>query len=446
MPVNTTATFASDVRLAIAEDLLPLSQNYLVVYQLGEPCEIPKGHGNTLTKIRYNRIPLPFAPLLEAVPQNSSPMAISAVTMATQQWGGSLELSDLSTYRVAHDVVSKARELIAIQAAEVMERNTFNTLMGFTQINTVNGVGSVFALNANDTLGIYDLTRAEVQLRNLGAYQWMGNEEVNPKLDPHQDSDAKSRKMPSPHYILVCHDFVAGDLRTQSTFVQAASYSDINKLYNNEAGQWSGCRVVSTNFVPYFTGQAAISGSPLSSGGTLAGPTYYIIVTLSDPMRQYETIISQVSGAISVTGPNGAVSVILPSSSYTYNVYIGTSTSPVNLGTCVAGPTSGPYQGMATQLAGGQTVTITGIGTPQVPPAPVATGVTVYPSWLIAKYAYSQIKLKDIEINYLGQADKSDRYNQRRVVTWLADFGTGLDNNTYAIRIMSSSQFFTTYS
>jgi hypothetical protein len=290
------------------------------------------------------------------------------------------------------------------------------------------------------------LTRAEVQLRNLGAYQWMGNEEVNPKLDPHQDSDAKSRKMPSPHYILVCHDFVAGDLRTQSTFVQAASYSDINKLYNNEAGQWSGCRVVSTNFVPYFTGQAAISGSPLSSGGTLAGPTYYIIVTLSDPMRQYETIISQVSGAISVTGPNGAVSVILPSSSYTYNVYIGTSTSPVNLGTCVAGPTSGPYQGMATQLAGGQTVTITGIGTPQVPPAPVATGVTVYPSWLIAKYAYSQIKLKDIEINYLGQADKSDRYNQRRVVTWLADFGTGLDNNTYAIRIMSSSQFFTTYS
>ena len=444
MPINPMAAFSADIETLIADELLPLAQNRLVVYHLGEPIKMPKGRGTTYTKTRFNRLPLPYAPLQEAVPGSGFVMALSQVTAAVQQWGGLVILSDRATYTIKHDTMSKAKELIAIQAAETLERNTFNTLFGFTQVNTVNSRGSRYALQAGDVLGLIDLQRAQVQLSTIGAYQWMGNEEVNPRVDAKtQDSDALSRKMPSPHYIMVVHDFVSGDLRQQALFVQASSYSDVNKLYNSEVGQWAGDRVVKSNMVPYFTGSALITGTPSASGGSLATfATYNIIVTESDPMRQYETVIHQVSGNISVTGPTGSISVVLPASANTFSIYITTAgASPINLALTPQGPLSGPFQGQAIQLAGGQTVTLTGIGVAQVPPAPVATGLTVYPSWIFGKYAYSQIVLDDIQVQYLDEADKSDPFNQLREVTWKIDYGSMLDNNTYAIRVESVSQF-----
>ena len=165
-----------------------------------------------------------------------------------------------------------------------------------------------------------------------------------------------------------------------------------------------------------------------------------------EAMKQYETVIHQISGSISVTGPNGSISVVLPASSNTYSVYIGTTSTTVTfLGVTAAGPLSGPFQGQATQLAGGQTVVITAIGVAQVPPSAPATGVTVYPSWLIGKYAFTQVVLDDIQVQLLDKADKADPYNQLREATWKVDYGTLLDNNLFAVRIESASQFSATF-
>lgn len=445
MATNLMQAFAADIENIIDDELLPLTQNQLVVYPLGEPKKMPKGRGTTYTKMRYNRLPLPSGPLQEAVTPAGNAMTISEVTVTVQQWGGLVVLSDRATYTIKHDTLMKARELISIQAAETLERNCFNTFFGFTQVNTANSVGSRAALTAANTLSLNDLERSSAQLSTLGAYEWMGTEEVNPKIDAKADADAKSRKMPSPHYILVCHRFVVSDLRTQALFVQASSYSDVNKLYNAEVGQWAGCRVVSTNMCPFFVGVAAIQGTASASGGTLATGNYYVVVTESDPMRQYEQNIHQVSNVIAVTGPNGSISVVLPVSSFTYNVYIGTTNAPVNLGVSPQGPASGVFQGQATLLGGGQTVTITGLGIAQVPPSAPATGVTVYPSWLLGKYAYTQVVLDDIEINLLKDPDKADPHNLLREVTWKVDYGTMLDNNLFAIRIESASQFSSTF-
>jgi hypothetical protein len=342
-------------------------------------------------------------------------------------------------------MMMKGRELSSIQAAETLERNTFNTLFGFSQVNTANSVGSRFALAAGNTLGTVDLERASAQLANLGAYEWLGSEDVNPKVDAKRDADSLSRKMPSPHFIAVMHRFVASDLRMQSSFQQASAYSDVNKLYNSEVGQWAGCRCVASNMVPFFTGATLISGTAVASGGSLTSTNYFVLVTEADPIRQYEQNIHQVSGAIAVTGPNGSITVVLPASSYTYTIYLGTTASPTNLALCSAGPLSGPYQGMSTQLAGGQTVTLTGIGTPQVPPSPVATGVTVYPTWVLGKYAYTQVVLDDIQIQYLDKADKADPFNQLRECTWKVDYGTLLDANLFCVRIESASAFNSTF-
>jgi hypothetical protein len=144
-----------------------------------------------------------------------------------------------------------------------------------------------------------------------------------------------------------------------------------------------------------------------------------------------------------VTGPNGSISVTLPSTptGFTFNVYVGTTTSPGNLGITAAGPTVGPLAGQAVQLAGGQTITITGVGLAQTPPAAPATGVTVYPTYIFGRGAYGQVMLDDIKYSYLDKADKSDPLNQLRVVGWKVYYGTILLNQLFFMRIESTSAF-----
>jgi hypothetical protein len=199
--------------------------------------------------------------------------------------------------------------------------------------------------------------------------------------------------------------------------------------------------------VPFWTGNALIQGVAGSAGALATNATYYTIVTASDTQNQYESWITQVSAATSVAGPNGSIAITLPSTptGFTFNVYIGTTTSPDNLATTAAGPTTGPLQGQATQLAGGQTVILTGIGASQVPPAAPAAGVTVYPTLVFGRGAYGQIMLDDIKYTFLKDADKSDVLNMLRVVGWKVMYGTILLNQLFFGRIESTSAFSGTF-
>jgi len=202
--------------------------------------------------------------------------------------------------------------------------------------------------------------------------------------------------------------------------------------------------------VPFFTGfannAAGVTYTPGTSGALASNAGYRIIITGSDTQNQYESQIYVVSGAQNVTGPTGSIAVLTPSTAgYTYNIYIGTTTSPGNLGLTTSGPTSGPLAGQAVQLPPATTVTITGTGLAQTPPAPPGSGITVYPTFIIGRGAYAQVSLDDIKINALLGADKSDPLNQLRVVGWKVFYGTLITNVQFFMRIESTSAFAATY-
>lgn len=446
MTTNPASNFSADVEAYIADKTLPLARRWLVVYQFGDPATLPKGRGTTYTATRFNRVPLPYAPLSEGVPPVGQTMTISQVNATAQQWGDKITITDVGEMTIKHPLFQKGIELTALQIAETLERNTFNSLMAGTQINYVNSRGSRGSLVAGDVLNPYEVTRMYGALATIGAPRFMGDERTDMKIDA-QAAASKASQNPrkAPHYVTIMHTLVEQDLRQNSAIVQAWSYSDINKLYNAEVGDWNGNRFCSSNMVPSFTGVAQIN-SVAGTAGVLASDDYYIIVTASDTQNQYESRIYQVSTAATVTGPTGSVSVTLPAlSGYTFNIYIGTTTSPTNLGVCTAGPSSGPLQGMATQLAANQTVVITDIGTAQTPPAAPATGVTVYPTFIFGRGAYTQVLLDDVKYSYLKDADKSDPLNQLRIVGWKCFYGTLLSNVTFMGRIESTSAFSTTF-
>jgi N4-gp56 family major capsid protein len=448
MAINSSGSFSADIEAYIADKTLPLTRKQLVVYQFGDPLTLPKGRGVTYTATRYNRVPLPFAPLSEGVPPAGELMTIQQVTATALQWGDKITITDVAELTIKHPLFKKAIELTGLQVAETLERNTWNNLLGFTQVNYVNSRGSRAALVAGDVLNTHELNRAFAQLHNLGAPRFMGDEMTDTKLEADAGgAKASSNPRAMPHFSCVLHDFPAADLRENQPIQYAWSHSDINRLYNNELGEWSGIRFCVSNMCPFWTGVAAIQGTAALTGSLPTNATYYVIVTASDTQNQYESQIYQVSNAISVTGPNGSIQVTLPVlSGYTFNVYVGTTNAPSNLGLCpLSGPTVGPLQGQAVQLAGGQTVTITGIGAFQIPPAAPGTGFTVYPSYIFGRGAYGQVMLDDVKFTYLKDADKSDPINQLRIVGWKCFYGTLIQNVQFAMRIESTSAFNSTF-
>jgi hypothetical protein len=344
----------------------------------------------------------------------------------------------------------KATELTALQVSETLERNTFNAIMAFTNVNYVNTRGARASLVAGDVLNPHEVNRAYGALFTNGAPRFSGDEITDMKIQADAGgAEASSSPRKMPHYVALIHPLVAQDMRENATVVTAWSYSDINRLYNYEIGEWGGIRFCQSNMVPTFTGFTNSAGSLTYTPGTagsLATNSYFVIVTGTDSQNQYESQIYAVSGSQSVTGPNGSITVLTPSTTgFTYNVYIGLTSTPATLGLSTSGPASGPLQGQAVQLPPATSVVITGIGLAQTPPAPPASTVTVYPTFIFGRGAYGQVMLNDVKFSYLKDADKSDPLNQLRIVGWSCFYGTLLQNVAFAMRIESTSAFSATY-
>ena len=446
MPVNQSSGFQADVEAYIAQSTLPLARRQLVVYQFGDPLELPKGRGVVYQAARWNRVPLPYAPLSEGVPPIGQSMTVTMVSATAVQWGDKITLTDVADMTIKHPMFKIAKELCALAVAETLERNTFNNLNALTQVNYVNTRGARANLVTGDVLNLHEINRVTGALETIGAPRFMGDEQTNTKLGA-ESGGARASADPRgmPHYTAVIHSLAQQDLRENSTFVTASAYSDINKLYNSEIGELGGVRFTKTNMVPTWTGFAQVNGVAGNSG-VLASGTYYTVVTGSDTSNQYESYITQVSAGTVVTGPNGSITVTTPNvAGFTWNVYVGTTTSPGNLGLSNAGPVVGPLTGQATQLPSNTAVVITGLGIVQSPPAAPATGVTVYPTYVFGRGAYGQVKLDDIKYSYLDKADKSDPLNQLRVIGWKVMYGMIVLNNLFAARLESTSAFSATF-
>ena len=446
MAVNYSTSFQADVEAYIANETLPLARRRLVAYRFADPLKLPKGRGVQYSAARWNRLPLPAFPLSEGVPPQGQTMSVTMVSATAVQWGDKVVMTDVMEMTIKHPTFQIAKELCTLAVAETLERNTYNALMGGTQVNYVNTRGSRLNLVAGDVLNIHEFNRMDGALETLGAPRFMGDEQTD-KWEEAESGGARASNDPRgmPHYAAVIHTLCVQDVRENSTFVLASSYSDINKLYNAEIGELSGIRFCSTNMIPTFTGYAQVNGAA-GVAGNLAGGTYYLIVTGSDIQNQYELYLAQVSAAMTVTGPNGSISFTTPNvAGYTFNAYIGTTTSPANLGLSSSGPTTGPMAGQAVQLPPNTAVVLTGLGLAQVPPAPAPTGLTVYPTFIFGRGAYGQVVLDDIKYTYLDKADKSDPHNQLRVVGWKVMYGTILLNQLFFGRIESTSAFSTTF-
>lgn len=442
MANNTSSTFSADIRNYIAEKVLPLAKRQLTAYQFADKLKLPANMGTTYTATRYSRLNLPFAPLSEGVPSVGETMSISQSQGVAQQWGDSVAITDVAELTIAHGVFKQAVKLTGMQLSETLERNSYtgtNGLMAGSNINYANTKASRAALLATDVLSPHEINRAVNVLELAGAPKF-----GEPESESYEVDAAMKKGTTNPHYVAIIHPSPAQDMRENSTVSTAWSYSDINRLYTNEIGEWGGVRFTRSNMVPFWIGVADPATNTAGTAGALATGNYVVQITAAPSLTSMEQRIYQVSAPIGVTGPTGSISVVLPTlTGYVFNVYISVagSTTPVNLALCASGPTTGPLAGQATQLASGSTVVLTGVGAAQVPPAAPATGVSVYPTFVIGQNAYGAVELDSAKFEYLKEADKSDRHNQLRLIAWKIFYGMIILNQAFFMRIESGSAF-----
>jgi len=386
--------------------------------------------------------------LQEGVAPPGEPVQLVQVVATAQQWGDSVIVTDVANLTIKHPIFQQAIQLVSLQMPETIERNTLNTLVSANQVNFANGRANRAAIVATDVMSPHESNKIVGSLLTYGAPRFNGDEREDMMIEAGAYRDPSKSPAIMQHYVALIHPLVAQDMRENAQVNTAWAYSDINRLYNNELGPFGGVRFVETNMMPYWTGVALVTGAASTTGGSLAtSATYNIQVTASPILTSVEQKVFQVSGNISVTGPTGSITVTLPTlPGYVFNVYIGTTASPVNLATTTSGPTTGPLAGMATQLASGSTVVLTGIGVSQTPPAAPATGVNVFPTIFIGNHSYGQVILENPEFFYLTGADKSDRLNQTRVVSWKIFYGSIILNQAFMARVESSSAFAPGYS
>ena len=448
MAVNTSNQYTGAMQRALQREVLPIAQRYLVAHQHAEKKKLQHGNGVTWTATRFNRLPLPFAPLSEGVPPIGEQLSISQVTGVAIQWGDKITLSDVSIIVTYYDLVKEARKLLGVQIAETHERNAMFCLMGSSQVNYVNVRGSRAALVAGDVMDTVTLNRTYSDLQTLGAPFIGGQMEPDITRDIEHGAKASEKgPMNSDHYVAIVHPLVANDLRQNAAVQTAYSYSDITRLYINEFGYWSGIHMTWSNMVPQFSGQAAPAGAGALTG-TLPAGTYAIQITGTDTLNlRGEQYISQVQTGIVVGGSGtGSITVTVPANTnFTYTVYISAagSTLPNNIAVTstsgVGSPTSGPLTGQATQILPGSAITLTALGAYQIAPAAPATGVTVFPTFVMGEQYYACLELEDVSYTFLGEADKSDPLNQLRVIGWKLFEGWVILNQQFGCRIESTA-------
>jgi len=258
------------------DELLERAERDTVFWNLAEKSSIPKGSGKTAQFTRYERLPLPEAPLEESVTPAAVPITLSTVDAVLDQWGAVVSMSDIVVLVIKHPLVQQARELLTLQHNELVDREVQVVAMGSSNIYFANNKTSRASLTQADVITTDDVRRMVAQLRSAGAPTYGGG-----------------------RYRGVVDPFVEMDISKDSTFQLAGVYSQVETLKDADVGRWMGVDWMRSNYIPIITlmnaGYVAVTADATAgdwTGGTgFVAPGVRVVVTKMDPLTGFETQI-----------------------------------------------------------------------------------------------------------------------------------------------------------
>lgn len=454
--VTTAVLTLDEATEYIAAKTLRTALFQLAAYQFAEKHKLPTREGRTFSLTRYEPVNLPQNPLSQGVTPANTPMSVSRVQAVAEQWGAVITIYDVPQLTLAHDVLQKAIKRLGEQAAKVYERESQRAMLATTNNQFANAKTSRDLLVATDYITSLEIRKAVTNLRKNGTAKWRRSASNTPKsyierMQPEGGGTTAAKPGMDAQYsglIGIVDTDVAQDLSNDSTFVNAASYSNIRALHVNELGMWLGVVWIESNFMP----QLSLLASPTTAGanmtgfaGGLAGGTAYDfkVTRVAKSYGLEEAISAKIDQ--STGGGDDAVSVVLPANTaFMYRIYAGADAGTMYAVPSVASAVgvtandiTGPY------FEGGQTVIVTAIPTSgDTAPVTPATGVTVHVTWIFGDEAFGCVELDRLEATLTpNEASDSDPLKQRRKAGWKSMFKCVVQNSSYIRKLESASAF-----
>ena len=427
----TSASLSPDVLAVYMKDeLLERSEKDLVFWDLAEKSEIPKGSGKTIQFTRYERLPLPEAPLEEAVTPAATPITLSTVDAVLDQWGAVVSMSDVVILIINHPLVQQARELLTIQHNELIDREVQVVAMGATTVYFAGNKTSRASLTAADVISTDDVRRMVARLRQNGAPSWSGG-----------------------RYKGVVDPFVEMDISKDSTFQLAGVFSQTETLKDAMIGRWMGVDWMRSNNIPILTLMTAAwatasanTSVPAGSTGFDAGATTRVQVVRLDPQSGTESQIGAESAVTNAAAFASQIVINPVAPTGTYRIYstlqggaTGTATLQVRV-KHVQGNTDTVMLVKGGAPTGGNVFVATGTG-PVAPPTPPAA-VNVHISYVMGKGFLGAATLDSLKTYVVpAQASESDPLAQRTKAGWKQMFKAMVLNPDFGTRTESGSAF-----
>lgn len=408
MALQGFSAFSSNAQTYISAQTLKRINRDVIVYGLGKKEKLPNRFSKTFQYTRYEKLNLPYAALSEGVsPTDNSEMSISTVQAVMDQWGSFINLSDVAVITAKHPALQEGIKLLAEQATETIDRECIKLLLSNTNVNYPGTASSRATLISTDYFSTTVAKEAIAALRNAGAHG------VSGRL-----------------YIGLIDPSVEMDLLEDSTFQNAASYSNIMALHNGEAGTWMGVRWMVSNLIPSMSFLASPSDAGLTSGGTLSNSTSYDykVVGVSNSLG-FEVSATAVE-TIALGTDDVAFSVTMPATAgFKYNVYAGANGGTLYLDSSLNEPSAVVVVGAI--AASGDN-----------PPASVVSGVVAHYAWVLGQEAFAVPELQSLQ-TYLtpDQASDSDPLAQRRKASWKVMFKPVICNEDFIERIEIASRY-----
>lgn len=376
MAVITSSVTASDQEKYVNMKLLELAQYKCVMKAICDKSSMRTGNGKTAYMYRYKRFQLPTAQLTEGTtPTEFNTFELAEVTVTMEQFGDFVILSDVIGLTTLHPVFQIAAELLADEAARLMDLEIQKVMLAGTNRAygdlTVTSRASVQSTMKATSPVIGTLT---ARLQRQGIPSW-GKASFGTKESP-----ASGGGIDGGAFLAICGPEVLKDIQEDSTFISVAQFSNAKALVDGVVGKWKGMQWVMTNFIPCYqilgnttaavtTANAFGTGTPVvtavDGGGSLtSGATHYFVVTRKLKDAPFEDKISiEHSMAAAATGNNESFTFNFTglSSDYVYNLYFGVASGDLRLHTA--------------NIASGTTVTVTAPVTGAAPPTPPHTSI-----------------------------------------------------------------------
>lgn len=414
------STISTDaVNAWIASEMYTLSERQLVLGQYAKKYTLPERMSKTMRIVRFKRLANPLAPLTEGTPPDAIALSLENVDVTVEQWGLIALLSDVSEVTTTHPALTIAIERVSRAMSETIEREIAGVLVAGTNVQFGSSSGTPSA-NRIGLTGAYYLTTADVLratslLRSNGAGDYEGG-----------------------LYVGCMSPQVEADIMSDTTFSNAASYSQVVRLNVAEIGTWAGVRWVRSNFLPIYKGVAvpgtqgtAISGyTPGSSTGF--STTSRVTVVSRDIQSGYER---KVSAELTPDDDSSFVITTPTSTNYVYDIYLNELGAGYKL----------VFSAVPADTAKTLTITTTyAAGVTKSPPAVPYTTQEVFVSWVFGKEAFGRVELSGMSLqSYLtpATASYSNPLAQGRKCGVKVMWKSFIIDNNYFCRLESNSRY-----